>query len=135
MGNSNFKSVCYVHDTILITDSEDNLQKLLHSFNQSAKQLNMFINTDKTKCLVRSKEPVKCKLQVDQRMIEQVNQLKYLGAETASSGNLDSEVREQSAFQISSCLKNGGTDTLKWIQICSKSRNYAAETRPDASKK
>ncbi|GJQ78213.1 hypothetical protein Trydic_g2542 [Trypoxylus dichotomus] len=93
--------------TVLIADSEDNLQRLLYSFNQSAKQLNMIINADETECLLTSKEPVRCKLEGDQR-IKQVNQFKYLGADITCSGNLDSEVQEQSmkAFQIPGYLKD-----------------------------
>ncbi|GJQ73037.1 hypothetical protein Trydic_g1670 [Trypoxylus dichotomus] len=98
--------VCYADDAVLIADSGDNLQRSLRSLNQSAKQLNMIINTDKAKCQVTSKEPVRCKLEVNQRMIEQANQFKCLVADITSSGNLDSEGRGQimKAFRISGCL-------------------------------
>ncbi|GJQ74725.1 hypothetical protein Trydic_g21576 [Trypoxylus dichotomus] len=85
MDNTYFNAVWYA----------DYLLRLLHSFNQLAKQLNMIINTDKSKCLVISKRPVRCKLEVDERMIEQVNHSKYLRADITSSGDLDSETREQ----------------------------------------
>ncbi|GJQ88594.1 hypothetical protein Trydic_g18501, partial [Trypoxylus dichotomus] len=49
MGNNYFNAVCDADDTLQITDSEDNLQRLHHSFNQSAKELNMIINTYKAK--------------------------------------------------------------------------------------
>ncbi|GJQ76099.1 putative Si dkeyp-35f12.3 [Trypoxylus dichotomus] len=101
MGNTYLNAVCYPDDTVLIADSEDNLQRLPHSFNQSAKQLNMVVTTDKTKCLVISKEPVKCKLEIDQRMIEQVNQFKYLEADITSSRNLDSPEKQSERLQIS----------------------------------
>ncbi|GJQ71116.1 hypothetical protein Trydic_g1021 [Trypoxylus dichotomus] len=102
MGNTYFDAVCYANDTVVIADSEDNLQRSLHFFNQSVKQLNMTINTDKTKCLVTSKEPVRCKL------AEQVNRFKYLGTDIKSFGNRDSEVQEQTmkASQISGCLRD-----------------------------
>jgi len=70
MGNTYFNVVCYAEKT---KRSEDDLQTLLHSFNQSSKQLNMVINTDKTKCFVSSKEPTRCKLEIDQKIVEQVN--------------------------------------------------------------
>jgi len=54
MGNTYFNVVCYADDAVPIADSEDDLQRLIHSFNQSVKQLNMVINTDKTKCLLSS---------------------------------------------------------------------------------
>ncbi|GJQ68145.1 putative Si dkeyp-35f12.3 [Trypoxylus dichotomus] len=101
--NTHFNAICYADGAVLIANSEDSFQRLLHTFNQSEKQQNMIINTDKTKCLVTSKGPVKCKLEVDQRMIEQVNQFRYLRADITRSGDPDSEVREQTmeASQIS----------------------------------
>ncbi|GJQ84851.1 hypothetical protein Trydic_g472 [Trypoxylus dichotomus] len=74
MGNTYFNVVCYADDVVLIAESEDNLQRLFHFFNQSAKQLNMISNTDKTKGLVISKELVRCKLELDQRMTERMNE-------------------------------------------------------------
>ncbi|GJQ64980.1 hypothetical protein Trydic_g7143 [Trypoxylus dichotomus] len=95
-------------NTYFNANSENNLQRLLYSFNQSTKQRDMIINTNKTKCLVTSKELVRCKLEVDPRMIEQVNQFKYLGADIRSSGNLANEVREQTtkASKTSGCLRD-----------------------------
>jgi len=67
------------------------------------------------KCLVSSKEPTRCKLEIDQKIVEQVNEFKYLGAELTSYGNLQNEVREQTmkASRISGFLKTlcGKTNT------------------------
>ncbi|XP_050519023.1 uncharacterized protein LOC126893120 [Diabrotica virgifera virgifera] len=67
----------------------------------------MLINTEKTKCLVISKEPIRCKLEIYSKTVEQVNHFKYLGAEITSYGNLSNEAREQTmkAARISGCLK------------------------------
>lgn len=40
---------------ILIADSEDNLQNLLHTFNKETKKLIMAINAEKRKCMVKAK--------------------------------------------------------------------------------
>ncbi|GJQ86022.1 hypothetical protein Trydic_g14966 [Trypoxylus dichotomus] len=70
--------------------------------------INHLINTDKTKCLITSKEQVRCKLEVDESLIEQANRFKHLGTDITSSGNLESEVREQTmkASQILSYLRD-----------------------------
>lgn len=145
MGNTFFHAVCYADDAALIADSEDNLQRLLHSFNTKAKELNMLINTEKTKCLVISKEPIRCKLEIDSKIVEQVNHFKYLGAEITNHGNLPLEVREQTmkAARISGCLreivwKNKYLKTESKVKIYKTAVRpiitYAAETRPDTSR-
>jgi len=103
----------------------------------------MVINTDKTKSVVSSKEPTRCKLEIEQKIVEQVNQFKYLGAEITSYGNLQNGVREQTmkAFRVSGCLRDIVWKN-KYLNISSKIREstirpvitYAAETRPDTSK-
>ncbi|GJQ83106.1 putative Si dkeyp-35f12.3 [Trypoxylus dichotomus] len=144
MSNTYFNPVCWVDDTVLIAVPEDTLQRLLHSFNQSAKGLNMIINTDKSKCLATSKELVRYRLEVDERMIEQVNHFKYLRAIITSSGNLDSEVRKQTmkASQISDCLRNivwrNKYLKMEKVRIYKSAvrlvMTYAAITRPNTSK-
>lgn len=53
MENTFFHAVCYADEAVLIADSEDNLQRLLHSFNTKAKDLNMLINPENTKIFSR----------------------------------------------------------------------------------
>jgi len=91
----------------------------------------MVINTDKTKCLVSSKEPTRCKLEMDQKIVEQVNQFIYLGAEITSYGNLQNEVREQTmkAFRISGYLRDIVWKN-KYLNINSKIRVYKSTIRP-----
>ena len=60
MGGTLIQAVCYTDDAVLIADSEENLQKILIKFNQSAKKLNMEISLKKTKCLSISKTNQKC---------------------------------------------------------------------------
>ncbi|XP_045480950.1 uncharacterized protein LOC123685335 [Harmonia axyridis] len=104
----------------------------------------MLINTTKTKCMVKSKEPVRCKLEIDGKMVEQVKEFTYLGADITSYGDLKRVVRNQTmkASTISGCLQ----DIVwcnKYLNIDSKIRiyktairpimTYAAETRPDTA--
>ncbi|GJQ78846.1 hypothetical protein Trydic_g14926 [Trypoxylus dichotomus] len=97
----------------------------------------MIIKTDKIKCPVTSKESVRCKLEVEQRMIEQVNQFKYLGADITISGDLDSEFRKQQmiASRTLGCLKD-----IVWrnkypkMKSTARVRSESQEARPDTSK-
>ncbi|KAI4474449.1 hypothetical protein M0802_015596 [Mischocyttarus mexicanus] len=81
MGNRNFNILCYADDAVLIANSEDNLQMLLHKFNITSKKYNMIISAEKTKCMTTFKEPIRCKLETDGRIIEQTMAFNYFGVE------------------------------------------------------
>ena len=63
----------------------------------------MKIPIHKTKAMTISNEPLRCKLEIDGRMVEQVMEFSYLGVNITSSGNLVKEIKTQ-AQKIS---KNG----------------------------
>lgn len=76
MGNTYFSLVCYTDDAELISYSEDHPQRTLHAFDQTAQELNIKINVNKTKCLVISKKPRRWKLETGESFIEQVMKFK-----------------------------------------------------------
>lgn len=55
------------------------LQRQLHMYNIVAKRFLMIISPEKTKCMVISKEPKRCKLGLDNKIIEQIMTFNYLG--------------------------------------------------------
>lgn len=145
MGNRYIKILCYADDAILIAEDEDGLQRLLYRFTTTAQDFNMIISTKKTQSMVISKEPIRCKVVANDKIIDQVMRFKYLGVETSSDRNLIDEIRTQTnkSSQISGFLK----DVIwrnKNMNIGSKVRiyktcirpilTYAAETRADTSK-
>lgn len=135
--------LCYADDAVLISENEDELQRLLHQFYLTATRYNMMISMPKTKFLVIAKEPIRCKLAVKDEIIEQVMSFKYLGVEISSSQDRKKEVQDQinKAARISGCLKE-----IIWrnkyreakIRICKTYvrpiMTYAAETRADTKK-
>lgn len=145
MGNENISILCYADDAVLIAENEDDLQRLLYLFNSIAKSLNMVISVTKTKCLTTSKYPLRCKLVVDDQIIQQEMTFKYLGIELCGFGDVESEVRQQvnKALRTAGCLN----DTIwnnKHLRTETKARiykaairpimTYTAETRPDTTK-
>lgn len=145
MANKTVAIVCYADDAALIAENEDDLQRLLHRFKESAEKYNMTISIEKTKSLVMSKDPIRCKLMVDGRTIEQVMQFNYLGSHITSCRNLIAETRQNSikASKISGNLrdiiwKNKYMTTNSKVRIyktCVRPvLTYAAETRAETSK-
>lgn len=131
MGDNTISVVCYADDAILLARSEDDLQRILHEFNTTAKMFNMQISSEKTKCMTISINPIRCKLEIDGKIIEQVNKFNYLGTLLTSNGTTEEELKSQvdKACRIAGCLND-----MIWrnnnLQIATKSRIYKAVIRP-----
>jgi len=87
--------LCYADDTVIISENEDELQRLLHQFYLTAKRYNMSIAINKTKSLVVAQEPRRCKIAVNDEIVEQVMSFIYLGVEITSQQDRRSEVNNQ----------------------------------------
>lgn len=79
MGEKEIKIICYADDAIITTENEDDLQRLIKEFEDTAFIYNMVISTEKTKSIVISTELRHCKLVVNNKIIEQVMETEYLG--------------------------------------------------------
>lgn len=145
MGDQEFTILCYADDAVLFAESEDDLQRNLQLFNDKAKELNMIISAQKTKCMTTAKVPLRCKLEVNQKIVEQVMEFSYLGVELSSFGDLEREVSQQvvRANKIAGCL-NDSIWRNGHLNLDTKSRiyrstirpimAYTAETRPDTTR-
>jgi hypothetical protein len=58
--------------------TENNLQSLLHQFMVSCQNYHMKISGSKTKAPTVSKEPLRCELEIQGNIVEQVMKFKYL---------------------------------------------------------
>lgn len=131
MGNRSVNVICYADDAVLVADSEDELQRILHVFNLTAKEYNMKVSAKKTKSMVVSRYPIRCKLEVDGSMVEQVMEFKYLGALLTSVKDLGTEVQDQAikAARVAGCL-NEMVWRNKYMALESKVRVYKTIVRP-----
>ena len=77
----------YADDTVLICDSEKEMQTCLDTFSQYCNTWKLNINTSKTKVMVLGAKHKKYKLKINGHEIEQVNTYKYLGTVFAKSGS------------------------------------------------
>ncbi|XP_019755408.1 uncharacterized protein LOC109534252 [Dendroctonus ponderosae] len=106
---------------------------------------NMQISTSKTKTLVIAKDPVRCKLALDNNLVEPVMKFIYLGVQITSSQNRDNEVRVQAnnASRVASALRDvvwnykhmGKQAKTKIYKTCVRPvLTYATETRAHTSR-
>lgn len=76
VGNKEVKILCYADDAVLVTDNEDDLQRLLYQFNIIVKKFN-----------------IRCTLVGRNIIIQQEMKFKYLGIEISGHGDFETEVR------------------------------------------
>lgn len=131
LGNRKVNILCYADDALLMAENEDELQRLLFNFNKAAKEYNMEISIPKTKSMVISRTQIRCKLELENKIIEQIMTFTYLGAEITSDRQTTSETRHaaQKAMKIS-----GALSTIIWrnkyLSNKTKVRIYKACVRP-----
>ena len=96
----------YADDIALTADRENDLQRLLYNFHVSCLKFNMNISIHKTKTMTISKEPLRWKLEIDGRVVEQVIESNYLDVNITSSGNLVKEIKTeaQKVSRVDVCL-------------------------------
>lgn len=94
--------VCYAHDAAVIAKPKNDLQRQTFQFFQVSRQLSMNISISKTKCLTIVKDPLTCKLVVEENPMEQVMQFRYLDIYISSAHDpvkvLRSQIDEASAL-------------------------------------
>ncbi|CAG9828580.1 unnamed protein product [Diabrotica balteata] len=118
---------------------------MLHQFNITARKFNMLISPKKTRCMVTTANLLRCKLELEGQIIEQVMEFKNLSITLFSLGKLETDVEDQviRANRATGCLnqtiwrnKNIGKYTKDRIYKTNirPIMTYAAETRPDAER-
>ncbi|GJQ87462.1 hypothetical protein Trydic_g19226 [Trypoxylus dichotomus] len=105
-GRQTNKGVMLCRDIMLFADSEDCLQPSLRVFNIEAQKLSKEVSTSKTNSMVIARKARRCKLELNNKIIEQVAEFTYLCIMILPYGNLKESVRHQmnKAARISSAL-------------------------------
>ena len=95
MGNKRIGMMCYTDDAAIIAKSEDDLQRQLFQFFQASHQLNVNIYTIKTKSMTIENEPLRCKLVVKNKPLEDVMHFRYLRVDMSSAHDAAKDLRNQ----------------------------------------
>ena len=105
VGGENINNIRYADDTVLIADSEQNLQELLNVANRASEQNGLKININKTETLVVSKNEVPvCSIRAGDQNVKQVDSFKYLGSLITSDGRCIKEIKKRIAVAKTSFL-------------------------------
>ena len=96
----NLNNLRYADDTVLIAESQKQLQRLLDTVVKESEKMGLSLNVKKTECMVVSKKTInpKCSLSSKGEQIKQVTKFKYLGYLITSDGRCISEIRKRTAM-------------------------------------
>lgn len=118
--NRYIDSVLFADDQVLIAASEHQLQGNVTELNKILKQYNMEISHKKTKSMaVEGKHMRRCKIVIDNHIIEQVSTFKYLGSTISLHNyNMDLEENLMRYNALNGCIqRNFGKFMRKEVQL------------------
>ena len=88
--NRQLSTLLFADGQVIIADTEDDLQKAAHKLNQITTEYGLNISAQKTKSMAfKGQDPVRTKIVLDNKIIEQVNLFNYLGNMIYCEGELD----------------------------------------------
>jgi hypothetical protein len=94
-------------------------------------KLNTKISIQKRKAITINEEPIRCRVEIDGKMVGQVTEYNYLDVNIKSSGNLVKEIKTQA--QIAAIVAGCFDDlvwTNKYMKKETKSKIYKATVHP-----
>ncbi len=103
----------FADDTVLLAESEKNLQKLVNKFSNVCERRKLKVNVGKSKVMVFEKRELstvtafanqyrmiaenqrQCKIRMNGQIMEEVNECIYLGSILCKYGSMEGEIRER----------------------------------------
>ena len=122
INGENINNIRYADDTVLIADSEENLQRLLDITIEKSVEMGLTLNVKKTECMVISKKTIapSCNLQSRGQQIKLVKKFKYLGYMITSDGKCLNEIKKRIAT---------AKDAFQKLSLILKNRNISMTTK------
>ena len=122
INGEHINNIRYADDTVLIADSEENLQRLLDITIQKTEEMELTLNVKKTKCMVISKKAIvaSCNLQSRGQQIKLVKKFKYLGYMITTDGKCITEIKKRIAT---------AKDAFQKLSLILKNRNISMTTK------
>ena len=100
-------TLLFAEDQVIIADREDNLQRAGHKLNQIISEYVLTISVQKTKSMAfRGRDPVRIKIVIDNKIIEQVISFNYLVNMVSYEKELDIDNKLRNYWKITGILNN-----------------------------
>ena len=118
IGGHRISNLRYAYDTVLLAESEEELQEIVDIVNEAGKSYNMKMNARKTKTMVISKkEGTTVTIRIDGTEIEQVQSFIYLGHKITQDGRSEEEVKRRIGIARTAFSKMNNTLTKPLIPM------------------
>ena len=99
IGDENTNNLRYGDDTVLLAESEEELQFLVDEVGKKSGVKGLRMNVKKTKTMVVTRgDEVKISFKINGKILEQVKSFKYLGQIITDDGKCDTEVKSRIAM-------------------------------------
>jgi hypothetical protein len=103
--NQHLSALLFADDQVIIADSEDNLQKAAHKLHRLITEYGLKISVQKTKSMAfEGRDPVRTKIVIDNKTIEQVKSFNYLGNMISDEREPDIEKKLNNYLKITGIL-------------------------------
>ena len=136
-----FNNLRYADDTVLIAESEAELQRLVDTVKKGSLEYGLEMNTKKTKTMVvrrNVKDDTRINIKVDGVILEQVESYQYLGQLITEDGRCEKEIRRRIGIAKTNFLKMKDVLVSKSLSLMTRKKilhcyimstlMYAAET-------
>ena len=95
INGQNITNIIYADDTIILAESEQQLQHMIDKLDATCEQYGMAMNAKKTKTMIVEKTSEKrCEVNVKGQRLTHVKQNKYLGTTIEHTGKCNTEVAQ-----------------------------------------
>ncbi|TWW62347.1 R2DM Retrovirus-related Pol polyprotein from type II retrotransposable element [Takifugu flavidus] len=91
-GDLRIGSLLFADDVVLLSSSACDLQRSLDRFAAACEAAGMKISTSKSEAMVLNRKKVECLLWVNEEILPQVEEFKYLGVLFTSEGRMEQEI-------------------------------------------
>ena len=120
LDNCTMQLLMFADDTVLLAQTEEDLQHNVNKFSEAVKRHRLVINTEKTTTMVFSRQQeVDCKVEIEGQILTNVRKQTYLGVILSENGSLECEVENRIGAALSAA---GAVKSQVW-ESCELSRS------------
>ena len=101
LDNCTLQLLMFADDTVLLAETEEDLQQNVREFSEAVKRHRLAMNTEKTTTMVFSRKKVDCSVEVDGRKLENVMEQTYLGVILSEDGRMECELEKRIGAALS----------------------------------
>jgi hypothetical protein len=105
--NKQLLTLFFADDQVIISKTEDNLQKAAHKLNQIITEYGLTVSVQKTKSLAfKERDPIRSRIVIDNKIIEEVNSFNYLGNLISYENEMDIDNKLNNYLRVTGFINN-----------------------------